>query len=227
MPESALALLQSVPATLLLAIASGGIGTMFGIGLAFARLSGQPLLRAAAGIYIVVMRGTPLLVQLFVIYYGLPQFAAVREGPAWLLLRDPMAAAILAFALNVAAYFAEIVRGALLAVSRAEVEAGRAYGLHGIMLYRRVIAPIALRIALPGYGNEWIGLIKATSLASTVTVMELTGAASAIGATTFRPVGAFVIAGLFYLALTSALSALLGQIERGQSRHLRPLEAMR
>lgn len=189
------------------------LGFALALPLALARMSSFGPVSALAGGYIFVFRATPLLVQIFLIYYGLGQFEAVRHSVVWPFLREPFWCAILALTLNSAAYTAEIVRGGIRSVPFGQIEAARAVGMSGVLLYRRVILPLAWRQALPAYGNEMIQMVQASSLASTITLMELTGVARAIAARTFQPVEAFVIAGAIYLLINFALTRLVAIAE--------------
>ena len=172
--------------------------------------------------FVFVMRGTPLLVQIFLIYYGIGQFEFVRESIFWSILKNPLWCAVIALTLNTTAYGSEIIRGGLESVSWGEVEAARAVGMSGFLLFRRIVFPIAIRQALPAYGNEVILMVKATSLASTITIMEMTGVANAIMAENYRPLEAFMVAGSFYLLLNFIMTRLIQLIEWRLSGHLRP-----
>jgi octopine/nopaline transport system permease protein len=188
---------------------------------AVARLSRLAPLRAVAGGYIFLFRGTPLLVQIFLIYYGLGQFPEVRQSFLWPFLRQPYWCAILALTLNTGAYGAEIIRGGLQSVPWGQVEAARACGMSGLLLMRRIVLPIALRQALPAYGSEMILMVKATSLASIVTLMEVTGIAHRLISETFRAIEVFVVAGAIYLAINFAITRLVRRLEWRLSPHLR------
>jgi len=183
------------------------------IGITALRTSGRALPVAATRFYVFVFRGSPLLVQLFLIYYGLAQFDAVRHGFLWPVLRDPFWCAVIAMALNTAAYSSEIFRGGLAAVPRGEVEAARAYGLSGPTLWRRIVLPLALRRALPAYATEIVLMVKATALASIVTVMEITGVAQKIIARSYRAIEVFLVAGAIYLALTFLITRAVALVE--------------
>jgi octopine/nopaline transport system permease protein len=159
--------------------------------------------------YVFVFRGTPLLVQIFLIYYGLSQFPAVRHSIFWPVLRDAYWCAVMALSLNTAAYASEIIRGGLLSVPHGQVEAARACGMPRLMVFRRIVLPLAIRQALPGYGNEMISMIKATSLASIITLMEVTGVAARIISETYRAIEVFVVAGFIYLAINFLLTRLV------------------
>src|SRR5450755_3916002 len=175
-----------VPLTLLLWVLSITIGGVLALGLTWMRVSGRPMLQRAARGYVFVFRGSPLLVQMFLIYYGLGQFAFVRGSIFWPVLRDPFSCAVISLALCTAGYTAEIFRGGLLAVPALQMEAARACGMSGFLMLRRIIAPIALRAALPAYSTELVLMMKSTSLASLVTVWEVTGISQRIIHSTYR-----------------------------------------
>ena len=201
---------------LLLAI-SVGTGFVLSVPLAIARVSRSPWLWRPVWLFTYVIRGTPLLVQLFVVYYGFAQFEAVRDSLLWPLLREAWFCAWLAFALNTTAYTTEIFAGALRATPAGEVEAARAYGLGGWRLYRRIL----LRRALPQYGNEVVGLLHATALVSTVTLVDVTRVARDLYANHLLPVEAFGMAALIYFTLTFTLVGAFRLLERRLLRHLR------
>jgi len=161
-----------------------------------------------------VFRGTPLLVQIFLIYYGLGQFPAIRDSIAWPFLRQPYWCALLALTLNTAAYSSEIIRGGILSVPFGQIEAARACGMSRWLIFRRITVPQGLRVALPAYGNEIILMTRSTALASVITLMEVTGIASKIIAETFRTVEVFVCAGAIYLVINFAISRLIALLER-------------
>jgi len=206
-------LLPGLPLTLLLAALSVAVGAVLALLLSLLRASSRAG-AALVGTYVFVLRGSPLLVQLFLIYYGLSQFPAVRGSVLWPFLRQPFWCAVLALSLNTAAYASEIIRGGLRAVPPGPVEAARALGLSGVRLYGLVILPLALRQALPGYGNEVVIMVKSTALASVVTLMELTGIAHDIIGETFRAFEVFLCAGAIYLALNSIIARGVSLLER-------------
>ena len=208
-------LLGGVPLTLQLAFSSIAIGLVAAILLALMmRMWFRPIAWIADS-FVFVFRGTPLLVQIFLIYYGLGQFRpALDEMRLWWFFRSPYYCALLALTLNTAAYGAEIVRGGLQSVPSGQIEAARAFGMSGLTLYRRIVAPIALRQALPAYGNEIILMIKATSLVSTITLMEVTGLAHKIISETFRSFEVFFAAGAIYLIINFAMTRLIGFAEQ-------------
>ncbi|OOG72971.1 ABC transporter permease [Sinorhizobium sp. A49] len=206
-------LCSGIPLTLQLMAVSVASGAVLAIALAAMRLSSWPPLDLLARIYIFIFRGTPLLVQLYLIYYGLSQFPELRKTFLWPFLREAYWCAALALALNTAAYSAEIIRGGVLSVPTGQIEAARAYGMSGFTLIRRIIAPQALRQMLPGYSNEVILMVKSTALASTITMMEVTGLAAKLISATYRPVEIFIAAGAIYLLLNFIVSRLFKQFE--------------
>jgi octopine/nopaline transport system permease protein len=208
--------------TVLLVTLSLSMGFVLAIIAGLLRRSKIPLLVVPIKAFVFVMRGTPLLVQIFLIYYGIGQFEFVRESIFWSILKSPFWCAIIALTLNTTAYGSEIIRGGLESVPWGEVEAARAIGMSGFRLFRRIIFPIAIRQALPAYGNEVILMVKATSLASTITIMEMTGIANTIMAENYRPMEAFIVAGSFYLTLNFIMTRLIQLIEWKLSGHLRP-----
>ena len=213
-------LLAGVPLTLELTFISVGLGACLAVLLAVLRASvaiGAWLVR----LYVFALRGTPLLLQIFLIYYGLGQFAFVRQGVLWPFLRQPFWCAILALTLNTAAYGSEIIRGGLQSVPPGAIEAARVSGMSGALLYRRIILPLAIRQALPAYGNELIAMVKATSLASIVTLMEISGIAYAIISETYRALEVFICAGALYLLINFLLSRAVAALEAWLTPHLR------
>jgi octopine/nopaline transport system permease protein len=215
-------LLAALPTTLALFILSVSLGGLLALGLTWMRVSHVGLLDRLARGYIFVFRGSPLLVQMFLIYYGLGQFPAIRHSFAWPVLRDPFACAVISLALCTAAYEAEIFRGALLAVPDGQVEAARACGMSGFVLFRRIVFPIALRQALPSYATELILMVKSTSLASILTVGEMTSVAGKLITQTYRTMEIFLCAALIYLAVNFVVARLVALIEHRLGRHSRP-----
>ena len=215
-------LLAALPTTLELFALSVCIGGALALLLTWMRVGGNPVLDRIARLYVLVFRGSPLLIQMFLIYYGLGQFRAVRMSVLWPVLREPFSCAVISLALCTAAYTSEIFRGGLLAVPAAQVEAARACGMSGALLLRRVIAPIALRAALPAYSTEIVLMVKSTALASLVTVYEVTGVAQRIIAHTYRTMEVFLCAAAIYLALNFCILRLLALLERALSPQGRP-----
>ncbi|ATA26350.1 ABC transporter permease [Brenneria goodwinii] len=207
--ETFLEIIPGIPLTLQLSIGSVFIGFFLALGLALMQIGGNPVLRGVARVYVLFFRGTPLLVQLFLIYYGLGQFAWIRESVFWPLLREPYWCALLSLSLCTGAYASEIIRGGLQSVPAGQAEAARACGMPSIMIFRRIIFPLAIRQALPAYGNEMISMIKSTSLASIITLMEITGIAARIISETYRALEVFLIAGAIYLFINLILTRLL------------------
>jgi len=222
MIESILPILDGARLTLVLVAVSLTMGFGLAILTAVIRRSRIAWASRLMGIYVFAIRGTPLLVQIFLIYYGLGQFSWVRESFLWPVLQKPFWCAIIALTINTTAYGSEIIRGGLESVPWGEVEAGRSIGMSGFLLFRRIVFPVAIRQALPAYGNEVILMVKATSLASTITIMEMTGAANVIMAENYRPLEAFIVAGSFYLLINFMMTRIIQLIEWRLSGHLRP-----
>ncbi|SFJ24466.1 amino acid ABC transporter membrane protein 2, PAAT family [Phyllobacterium sp. CL33Tsu] len=221
MIETFVSLVKAIPLTLQLAATAIFLGAFVALALALFRLSGVAVLDWFARTYVFVFRGTPLLVQIFLIYYGLSQFPAVRHTVLWPILREPYWCAVIALTLNTAAYASEIIRGGLLSVPHGQIEAARACGMPRLMIFRRIVMPLAIRQALPGYGNEMISMVKATSLASIITLMEVTGVAAKIISESYRAIEVFIVAGLIYLAINFMLTRLVQFVEHLLSPHLR------
>ncbi len=216
-------LAAGIPLTLQLAAGSVALGALLGLAIGLMRLSSVAPLAWFAWTYVQLVRSVPLLVLIFLIYYGLGQFGAVRGSALWPFLREPYWCALSALAVNSAAYAGEIIRGGLLSVPRNEIEAARACGMSRFLLFRRIVLPVAIRQALPAYGNEAIAMVKATSLASLVTLMEVTGIATAIASETYRPIEVFVAAGVIYLAINFILTRGVMLLEYRLTPHLRSL----
>ncbi|UQY34975.1 ABC transporter permease [Pseudomonas fulva] len=197
-------------------------GLLLAIPLALMRTSRSPWVNGPAWLYTYVIRGTPMLVQLFLVYYGLAQFEAVRESVLWPYLSNATFCACVAFAINTSAYSAEILAGSLKATPHGEIEAARAMGMSRAKLYRRILLPSALRRALPQYSNEVIMMLHTTSLASIVTLIDITGAARTVSSQYYLPFEAFITAGLFYLCLTFILVRLFKVAERRWLAYLAP-----
>lgn len=202
------------------------LGFLIALPLALLRASTSSFLSLPVLFYTFVFRGTPLLVQLFLIYYGVGQIDWIRTSHAWVLLREPYWCALIALSLNNAAYTVEILRGGIRSVPVGEIEAAKALGMSYGLRTRRIVLPAAFRIALPAYTNEVVLLLKASSLASTITLMELTGTARKVVSQTFSPYEVFISAALIYLALTFIIVRISRRLERLATRHQRraPLE---
>ncbi len=214
MAESLPKLIAGVPITLSLVAGSLALGFVFAVILAQMRLSRNPVLSKLAYAYVYVFRSTPLLVQIFLIYYGSGQFRESLEGVGlWFFLREPYFCAILTLTMNTAAYTSEIIRGGIQSVPWGQLEAGRAVGMSGVTLFRRIVFPVAIRQALPAYGNEIILMVKSTSLASTITILEITGIAKKIIAVTYSTIELFIIAGAIYLSINFIVTRGIQWIE--------------
>ncbi|WP_372054460.1 ABC transporter permease [Tistrella mobilis] len=196
------------------------IGAALALLVAMARISQNPLLAWFGRGYIFFFRGTPLLVQLFLIYYGLSQFPAIRSSFLWPILREPYWCAIIAFALNTSGYTAEILRGAIQAVPRGQIEAAQALGMSRALAFRRIILPIAIRYGFPAYSNEVILMIKASALASTITILDLMGVTRTLISRTFAVTELFVAAGVIYLVITLLLTRVFARVEARLNRHM-------
>jgi arginine/ornithine transport system permease protein len=205
---------------LILLVISVATGFVLALPLAVARVSARRWLSLPVWLFTYVFRGTPLLVQLFIIYYGLAQFPLIRESALWPLLREAWFCAWLAFSLNTLAYTIEIFAGALRATPSGEVDAARAYGLRGLTLYRRILLPSALRRALPQYSNEVVGMMHATAIASTVTLVDVTRVARDVYANHLLPAEAFGTAAVIYFVLTFTLVGGFKWLEKRFLRHL-------
>lgn len=168
-----------------------------------------------------VIRGTPMLVQLFLLYYGLAQFELVRESVVWPWLSSAWFCAVAAFAINTCAYTTEILHGAIKSLPAGEIEAAKALGMSRWVTLRRIVLPSAFRRALPAYGNEVVLMLHGTSLASVVTLLDITGAAREINSRFYLPFEAFITAAVLYVAITMVLVALFHAAER---RWLQPMQ---
>ncbi len=214
-------LLKAVPMTLALFCLSVTTGGVLALLVVWMRVGGNPVLSAFAKGYIFVFRGSPLLIQMFLVFYGLAQFSFIRNGPLWPFLREPFVCAVLSLALCTAGYSAEIFRGGIRSISPREIEAARSIGMSGFLLVRRIIAPIAFRYALPAYSTEVVLMMKSTALASLVTVWEVTGVAQRLISQTYRTMEVFLCAALIYLVLNFIVLQGMALVERALSRHLR------
>ena len=221
MIESFPKLFSGLNITIQLVTISLFLGFCLAVGLALLRLSNNTFLSFFAKTYIFYFRGTPLLVQIFLIYYGIAQFEIIRESFVWSFFKEAYWCGILALTLNTCAYSSEIIRGGIQSVPFGQIESAKSVGMSGFLLYRRIILPIAFRQALPAYGNEMILMVKATSLVSTITLMEVTGIARQIIAKTFSPVEVFIVAGLIYLTINFIITRLVNFCEIKLTPYLR------
>ena len=215
-------LLHGTWITLLILFLSGAIGNALAIGVALARVSRNPLLNTTSYFYTLLMRGTPLLVQIYLLYYGMGSiFAhtpAIRHSFLWPYLRDGFWYGVVALSLNTAGYTGEILRGAILAVPHGEIEAARAFGMSKWLVLRRVTLPRAYRICLPTLVGETILLLKSTPLVYTITVLDMMGVANFIRVQTFRVYEPLLAAALIYVFLTFVLTRFFRWVEARLNR---------
>lgn len=206
--------------TLQLLFISGFLGLLLAIVLLIMRISGKWYLSWLAQAYIYVFRGTPILVQIFIIYHGLPQFEFIRDSIFWPILREPYGCAIIALTLNSGAYASEILRGGVLAVDKGLLEAASALGMSARQKFIYITTPIATRIAVPAYSNEIISLLKSTALASTITLADMTGIGRTIASETFAPYEVFISLAIVYMCITWCLQKSLQKFEKYLGQHM-------
>ncbi|MDA8841635.1 ABC transporter permease [Candidatus Pelagibacter bacterium] len=210
-------LLNAAVITLKLLSASLIIGLFIGFLFAVLRLNKNSFINKFAYGYSYLFRGTPLLVQIFIIYYGLGQIEWLRSTFLWVILKEPYWCAIIAFALNTGAYTSEIIRSAFQTIKPGIIEAGKSLGISSKIILYKIQIPVAIRQSLPAYGNEIILMMKGTSLASTVTLMDITGVAKHIVSTTYKPLEVFLLAGGIYLIMTFIFHNLIKYLEKKYS----------
>ena len=210
-------LLNAAVVTLKLLSVSLIVGLFIGLLFAILRLNKNVFINKFAYGYSYVFRGTPLLVQIFIIYFGLGQIESLRSSFLWIFLKEPYWCAIIAFALNTGAYTSEILRSAFQTIKPGIIEAGKSLGITNKVIFYKIQIPIAIRQSLPAYGNEIILMMKGTSLASTVTIMDLTGVAKYIISTTFKPIEVFIVAGSIYLFMTFIIHNVIKFLEKKYS----------
>lgn len=214
-------LFKGLGLTLQLLVISLILGFVFSIPLAIMAASKNSWLRVPIKVFIYIFRGTPLLIQIFIIYYGLAQFDWLRESVLWVIFKEAYWCAIIAFALNTAAYTTEIFRGAILQTPKGEIEAAEACGMSPWDQYQHVILPSALRRSIPMYGNEVIFMLHATVLAGVITLVDLFGAAKIINSRHYAPFESFISAGLFYLVITFTIVFIFKLAENHFLKHLK------
>jgi arginine/ornithine transport system permease protein len=217
--------LQGLRTTIVLVFASLALGLVLAIPLALLASSKSRWISALPKAYIYFFRGTPLLVQMFMIYHGMGQFEAVRESFLWLIFQHAWACALAAFALNTAGYTGEILRGTIEQTPYGEIEAAKSVGMSDAQIYRRIILPSTFRRALPAYGNEVIFMLHGSSLAGLITIVDLFGAAKIVNARNFVPFESFIAAGIFYLAITFMIVWGFKRAEHHWHAYLRPRES--
>jgi len=205
--------------TLELVFFSGLIGVLLAVPLGLLRVSDNIWVRAFPYAYIFFFRGTPLLIQIFLVYYGASQFEWVKESSLWPILREPYWCAVITFGLHTAAYIAELLRGAIQSIPRGEIEAAKALGMSYPKMLQRITLPRAFGIMMPSYGNEVILMLKGSALASTITLLDLTGMARTIIARTYTPLEIFLAAGVMYLMISALIIFIFRLLERYFNRH--------
>ena len=210
-------LLSATLITLKLLSVSLIVGLFIGLLFAILRLNKNIFMNKFAYGYSYLFRGTPLLVQIFIIYYGLGNIEYLRTTVLWVILKEPYWCAIIAFSLNTGAYTSEILRSAFQTIKPGIMEAGKSLGIPSKVIFYKIQIPIAIRQSLPAYGNEIILMLKGTSLASTVTLMDLTGVAKYIISTTFKPIEVFIVAGGIYLFMTFVVHNVIKFLEKKYS----------
>ena len=207
-------LLNATLTTLKLLSLSLVFGLIIGLIFAVMRLSKNKFANNFSYGFSYLFRGTPLLVQIFIIYFGLGQIEYLRTTFLWVILKEPYWCAIIAFSLNTGAYTSEILRSAFETIKPGVIEAGRSLGLNKVFIFTKIQIPIAIKQSLPAYGNEIILMLKGTSLASTVTLLDITGVAKFIISTTFRPIEVFIVAGSIYLFITFLIHNIIKYLEK-------------
>lgn len=201
-------LLKGAVVTIELTVISVVFGTIFGLFLSLMKISNSSVLKKFSSFYIYVIRGTPLLLQLFAIYYGLPFFG---------INLSPFLSAVTGMSLNSAAYIAEIIRAGIESIDKGQMEAAKALGMSYYQAMRRIILPQAFKRIIPPMGNEFIALLKDSSLVSSIAMTDLMRAALQMYSNSFRPVEVFLTAGILYLVLTTVFTMLFGRVERRMS----------
>ncbi|MDB9776357.1 ABC transporter permease [Alphaproteobacteria bacterium] len=212
--ESFLQILKGLGASLEVIIISLILGLMLSVVIVMMRLANFFILNVTSKFFVFVIRGTPLLVQIYFIYYGLAQFTFIRESFVWLILKEPFWCGVLALTINTAAYTSEIIRSGLNSIVKGQIESATAFGMNKLQTFKRVLLPQAIRQSIPAYSNEIILMIKASSLVSIITIMEMTGIARKIISKTFSPIEVFIAAGIIYLALNYLVTIIFKKVEK-------------
>ena len=202
------------------------LGLLVAVPLAIMRTSKNPLINGPVWFYTYIFRGTPLLIQLYIIYYGLAQIEGIQQTFWWDIFREAFYPALLAFTLNTAAYTTEIIRGAIVATPSGEIEAAKAYGMSWALRMRRIILPSAARRGVQAYSNEVIFMLHASAIASVVTLVDLTGAARNIYSRFYAPFDAFIFVALLYMVLTFMLVFAFRKLENYLLQHQRPVSGL-
>lgn len=207
------ALLSGVPLTLLITIFTVIFSLLIGIILSLCKTSGIKLLIMLTDLYLFIFRTVPVLVQLFLVYYGAGQLNFIRHSIFWIYFRDPLCCAIMVLSLYQASYVCEVFRGGITSVDKGMIEAGKSLGLSSLSVYRLVVFPLALRQALPSYSNEIGRAIQVTSLTSTITLTEITGIARTIISNTYSVFPVITLAGAIYVIITLIITGLIYRLE--------------
>lgn len=198
-------ILKGVPLALLLTVLGISFGTLIGVFVAIAKLGKNKILKSIASFYVWFFRGTPMMVQLYFLYFGLPAAGITLK---------PIAAVTIGLSLNIGAYMGEIIRGGIQAIDKGQYEAAYSLGLSQSQIMKRIVIPQAFRVILPSIGNEFITLLKDTSLASAITMTEILKITYQISSSTFKPLPAYAVAATLYLIMTTLLTYLFNRLER-------------
>jgi len=214
--------IDGLKSTLTLVSISLVIGLIMAIPLAVLRTSAGKVVQAPIRVFVYFFRGTPLLVQMFLVYYGFGQFDVFRESIFWPLFKEAYFCALFTFSLNTCAYTTEIIRGAIEATPHGEIEAAKAAGMSTFLMLRRIVLPSAFRRALPAYSNEIIFMLHGSALASVITIIDITGAARIVSSRYYSPYEAFLTAAAFYMVITFIIVFLIKRLEIHWYKHLQP-----
>ena len=216
--------LQGLKNTLILVSISLLFGLVCAIPLAVLRTSANLYIQAPIRAFVYFFRGTPLLVQMFLVYYGFGQFDFMKESFLWPFFKEAYFCALFTFSLNTCAYTTEIFRGAIVATPHGEIEAARAAGMSTFLMLRRIVLPSAFRRALPAYSNEIIFMLHGSALASVITIIDITGAARIVNSRYYSPYEAFLTAAAFYMAITFTFVFFIRRLEKRWHGHLLPAD---
>lgn len=214
--------LEGLKNTVILVSISLALGLLLAVPLAVLQTSKSLIITTCIRGYVYFFRGTPLLVQMFIIYYGFGQFDAIKASILWPFFKEAYCCALFAFTLNTGAYTTEIIRGAIVATPHGEIEAAIAAGMSRFTMLRRIILPSAFRRALPAYSNEIIFMLHGSSLASVITIIDITGAARIVNSRFYSPYEAFLTAALLYMLITFTIVFLVKRLEKRWHAHLQP-----
>ncbi|MDC1315823.1 ABC transporter permease [Alphaproteobacteria bacterium] len=215
--ESFFQILKGLGTSLEIILLSLILGFILSIFIVIMRLSKFSIINSFSRSFVFVIRGTPLLVQIYFIYYGLAQFSVIRDSIIWIVLKEPFWCGVLALTINTAAYTSEIIRSGLNSIIKGQVESATAFGMTKFMSFKRILLPQAIRQSIPAYSNEIILMIKSSSLVSIITIMEMTGIARKIISKTFAPIEVFIAAGIIYLILNFLVTEIFKKIEKKYS----------